>query len=338
MRVLKLLAKGLLAIVGTLVLFYIVFYFMAWGDYQVAKTVDHDPSISHITLDGTTMHVETFGSDTNEVVIVIHGGPGNDFRYLLDLQALADEYFVVFYDQRGTGLSPRIPAEEISLENFVQDLYNLAEHYGKGEKVNIIGHSWGGMLASAFIAKHPEKVEKLVLAEPGPLTPGMAADYNAELPMELSWDLMVHLGKCYFKSLHVEEIDAQARGDFFFQAFTMDTTVNNHPLAAYFCNGDITKLNPVYWRYSGTTSYQIMFKGMQDAENKMNIGAGSEIFTNKILMLTGACNELTGPDFQEEQMKLFYDIEMVVIPDTGHFMFSEQPELCIKAVKDYFSS
>src|SRR5208337_4099414 len=81
---------------------------------------------------------------------------------------------MVFYDQRGSGLSPRVPEKEISLENMVSDLDGIVTHYGKGKKVNLIGHSWGGMLASAYIGKYPEKVHKAVLAEPGFLNANMA--------------------------------------------------------------------------------------------------------------------------------------------------------------------
>lgn len=337
MKVLKLIARIFLYVVGSMVLLYVTFYLLAWGDYHVAPTVEHDANIPHLTLDGVTMHVETFGSDTNEVVIVLHGGPGNDYRYLLDLKALSDQYFVVFYDQRGTGLSPRVPAEELTVESLIKDLNNIADHFGKGRKVNIIGHSWGGMLATAFIARHPEVVDKLVLAEPGPLTQEMANNYNAEMQLSLSFELLVHLGKCYFKSLHVEEIDDQARGDYFFQTFAMDTTVSDHPLAGYFCNKDINKLNLDFWRHSGTSSYQIMFKSMQDAEEKMNLAVGAEAFQNKILMIAGECNELVGPEFQEKQMSLFHDIEMKIIQNTGHFMFGEQPEQSMMFIREYFS-
>ena len=109
-------------------------------------------------------------------------------------------------------------------------------------------------------------------------------------------------------------------------------------MAGYFCNQDISGLSFEYWRYSGTTSYQIMFKGMQDAENQMNIGVGADVFSNKILLLAGACNELIGPEFQKQQMQLFHDVELVVIPDAGHFMFSEKPEHCTAVIRSYFNN
>ena len=90
-------------------------YVATRGDYQVPATVMDDPGLSRLVIDGYTFHGEIFGQSDNPVVIVLHGGPGGDYRSLLGLQALADEYFVVFYDQRGAGLSERVPAEQLTL-------------------------------------------------------------------------------------------------------------------------------------------------------------------------------------------------------------------------------
>src|SRR6185503_2313758 len=98
-----------------------------------------DSSIPHITIDGVTFHAETFGDPANPVVIVLHGGPGSDYRSLLPLQALSDQYFVVFFDQRGTGLSPRVNPEEITIASAIADLDSIVAYYGKGRKVNLVG-------------------------------------------------------------------------------------------------------------------------------------------------------------------------------------------------------
>jgi len=220
----------------------------------------------------------------------------------------------------------------------VEDLQNIVEHYGNGERVNIIGHSWGGMLASAYVARYPDTVDKLVLAEPGPLSPALAKRSGLDTQLELSWGLLVHAGKCYFKSLHVEEIDDQARSDYLFQTFMLNTELQNHPLAGYYCNQDVSKVKFNYWRFNALTSYEIMMKGMQDDMSKMNFGDGVEDFANKVLFLAGACDILVGPEFQQEQMKLFGDAELVVIDDTGHFMFEEKPDESILAVRSYFDN
>jgi len=91
-------------------------------DYQVARTVEQDPGIPHLALNGAVFHSETFGDSQDPVVIVVHGGLGWDYRSLLPFKALSDEFFVVFYDQRGTGLSPRVGVEQLSLDSSLTDL------------------------------------------------------------------------------------------------------------------------------------------------------------------------------------------------------------------------
>ena len=180
--------KVILIILGIILAFLILGYLFTSGNYEVAKTVEHDPSIPHIKIGTTTFHAESFGSDTNETVVVVHGGPGQDYRYLLSLKALSDEYHVVFYDQRGTGLSPRVPADQHSLETSLEDLHDIILYFGKGDRVNIIGHSWGGMLASAYLGRHPEMIHKAVLAEPGMLTAEKAREFQEifKIPISLA--------------------------------------------------------------------------------------------------------------------------------------------------------
>jgi pimeloyl-ACP methyl ester carboxylesterase len=77
---------------------------------------------------------------------------------------------------------------------------------------------------------------------------------------------------------------------------------------------------------------------MQGDFSAMNFGEGVEKFANKVLFIAGECNILIGPDFQQEQMKLFKEAEMVIIKDAGHFMFSEKPAESIGVIRSYFSN
>ncbi|MEM7128824.1 MAG: alpha/beta fold hydrolase [Chloroflexota bacterium] len=97
-------------------------------------------------------------------MVVVHGGPGGDYGYLLNLHELEADYFVVFYDQRGAGLSPRVPAGELTLQSSVDDLHRIVSHFGHGDPVRVVGHSWGAMLAAAYIGQHPDSVMQVILA------------------------------------------------------------------------------------------------------------------------------------------------------------------------------
>lgn len=74
----------------------------------VPKTVDQDSALPGLDRNGTRLHTETFGLPTDPLLVILHGGPGGDYRSMLAARAFAaDGFHVVFYDQRGTGLSKR---------------------------------------------------------------------------------------------------------------------------------------------------------------------------------------------------------------------------------------
>ena len=74
----------------------------------VPATVEDDPSLPRIEVNGTILHAEAYGNPSAPMIMMLHGGPGGDYRSLLPYRALADEgYYVVFWDHRGAGLSKR---------------------------------------------------------------------------------------------------------------------------------------------------------------------------------------------------------------------------------------
>jgi proline iminopeptidase len=118
------------------------------------------------TDDGARLYyrVEGEGRDT---VVVLHGGPSLGLAYLApDLVPLAHGRAVVHYDQRGIGRStPVTEPERLSVEWHVQDLDALRADLGL-ERLSLLGHSWGGMLAARYAAAHPERVERILLLDP----------------------------------------------------------------------------------------------------------------------------------------------------------------------------
>jgi proline iminopeptidase len=152
----------------------------------VPKTVDQDASLPSIIVNGARLHAEAFGPSDSTLIIVLHGGPGADYRYLLNCRDLAAlGYRVVFYDQRGSGLSQRFSQKSYTslgigaLNLMYDDLSGVIAHYrtSRKQKVFLIGHSWGGMLATGYAARHPDAVQGLVVCEPGGLKWDDVAEY-----------------------------------------------------------------------------------------------------------------------------------------------------------------
>lgn len=101
-------------------------------------------------------------------LVVLNGGPGFDHNYLLTSDAwdkIAAHRTVVFYDQRGTGRSGELKSgQSCTVADQVADLEALRTKLGV-ERVDLLGHSWGGLLAMAYAVRHPDRVAHLVLCD-----------------------------------------------------------------------------------------------------------------------------------------------------------------------------
>lgn len=119
----------------------------------------------------------------NRPLIILHGGPGLDHRYLRPaLDTLADGHWVIYMDQRGSGLSDtELTPERINFDALLQDIERVRVWTGV-EKVDILGHSWGTALAMHYALRYPESVNRMVLVspvEPGSRYGQQAADRRA---------------------------------------------------------------------------------------------------------------------------------------------------------------
>jgi proline iminopeptidase len=122
-----------------------------------------------------------YAEGSGEDVLIVHGGPGYPIRKpWAGLTPLAGNYKFNYYDQRGCGKSTR-PIDRLSSPNFYANMKALDKTLGLGaqiadlerirqilreEKLVLIGHSFGGFLASLYAAEFPERVKALVLVAP----------------------------------------------------------------------------------------------------------------------------------------------------------------------------
>lgn len=115
-----------------------------------------------MNIRGEEMYVNIVGH--GEPIVFLHGGPGDEHRYFLPhVLPLADHFSLVFYDQRGCGQSERsLEPTSYTLQAEIEALEGLREVL-QLERINILGQSWGTMLALQYATTYPERVHKLQL-------------------------------------------------------------------------------------------------------------------------------------------------------------------------------
>lgn len=115
--------------------------------------------------------VRTAGpADASRTLVVVNGGPGYDSRQAFRAfrRLTTPTRRVVAYDQRGVGRTPAPAAPDYSLAAFVADLEALRVRLGVS-RIDLLGHSFGALVASAYTATHPGRVRSLILHSGLPL-------------------------------------------------------------------------------------------------------------------------------------------------------------------------
>lgn len=174
--------------------------FITWSLIPIKQTINPiqpRPDTKYWTMqDGFKIaYTKIIGDSTNSnpSIIFLHGGPGGYIHSAIITQMKevgVKGYNVYLYDQIGSGLSDRFPKpKDYSFEKHLKDLNEIINFQIKADKVILIGHSYGGILATHFTAGHPEIVDKLILSSPGELQPlrtnadGAITDLNKLFPI-----------------------------------------------------------------------------------------------------------------------------------------------------------
>jgi pimeloyl-ACP methyl ester carboxylesterase len=139
-------------------------------DPERGEDLDERPGVEHRlrSFDGTELAVNVLGPQNAPTVVLVHGFSGDLTLWHFQWKALAGEYRVVLYDQRGHGRSGAGSNGDYSLEALGRDLEAVLDAHASSGPVALVGHSLGGMTVMALAAHHPEefggRVRAVVLA------------------------------------------------------------------------------------------------------------------------------------------------------------------------------
>ncbi|RKF18710.1 alpha/beta hydrolase [Alginatibacterium sediminis] len=301
---------------------------------EVPKTLEHDSRLEFTEVSGYKFHTQVKGDLKAPVVIVVHGGPGADHQYLLPMGPLAKAHRVIFYDQRGSGLSPRVDKSQLTLEQNLKDLDLLVEHFSADRKVTLIGHSWGGMLVAGYLSTYPTKVSHAVLVEPGMLHPEAAAAFVKTMKAHQSIGSLFSLAKYMSVYPFVRQHDGHEGFD-----YVMTKLLNkNDPGAPYQCAGESMPDNS--FTRASYEAFNSMLKPVMDdpASFRYDLSQGIESYTGKLMLISSECSAI-GYAFQEQyhMPKLPQQTRHVKANKMGHNMLTLNPEWSLSLISSFLN-
>jgi proline iminopeptidase len=269
--------------------------------------------------------------------MIVHGGPGASHDYLLPyLLPLARLHRLIFIDERGSGRSEKLEAtSRYTVENMVEDVENVRRALGLG-KVSLLGHSYGGVLAQAYAFKYQQNLTHLILGGTFYSTTEMnrvLANEKHNMPPDALQKLeglekagLFGRGKDWETGRYPEDYAKLAWGDGYFPYLYQHRPDPNYdPLS-----GNTTTAWDLYREMWGSHGEFIIDGNLKSVEYAEKL-PGIHVPT---LLICGDHDE-SDPSLSRFMHEKIAGSKLVIVPQSGHMAFVDQPSFYIKAVSDF---
>jgi proline iminopeptidase len=275
---------------------------------------------------GATLYVEVLGTGSGAPLVVVNGGPGFDHTYehatmpgtTSAWEVLARSRRVVFYDQRGNGRSgPLKPGQSCTLADQIDDLEAVRARLGV-DKIDLLGHSWGGYLVMAYAARHPGHIRHLILVD-------------AAAP---KWTDTVFLFKDIFP-------EGQERADSFAFADAMgDPAANAAGLREYFRWLFYSpEKRDAFIAAVGTGTFNKAVNETIDHDlARFDLNPELKKFKFPALVITGRYDINVAPSVAYKMHKAIAGSQFMVFERSGHLPFYEEPEPFVRALESFLNT
>jgi proline iminopeptidase len=281
----------------------------------VPETVDRDPSLPSIQVKSTQLHAEAFGNPDSTMLIVLHGGPGADYRSLLNCKEFASQgYRVIFYDQRGSGLSKRHSKYSYSLQLMYDDLSGVINFYRKSptQKVFLLGHSWGAILATGYINKYPVKINGVILAEPGGLIYDDIQGYlKRSRKINAASEIFNDLS--YPDQFITAKQDEHAIADYRYALLAVADGDKDNPAG--------NEARPPFWRFGKIVADAFTEIGERE---KPNFTTNLNQYKTKVLFVYSENNRAYGLQHAQKVAAAFSNVQLFKVNGAGHDLLTFQ--------------
>ena len=279
------------------------------------------------TADGVRLFYKVVGGGP-ETLVAVHGGPGNTLESIrADLEPLAQNRRVIYYDQRGGGRSDLFrDAERLHISKHIADLEAVRKHFGL-EKMSLLGNSWGGLLISYYAAAHPDRVERLVLHSAAQPTLDLMRKFPGQLDGKIPAARRERFREVSSPRYWVESKDPRAVCREFFE-FILPAYLSKPERASRF-RGDVCSGSEEAVRYQQHVNMQIW-----RSLGEWNLLPSLAAVKAPVLVLHGRTDTIP-LESSEAWAKGYPNARLLLFQDSGHLPHVEEPELFFPAVETF---
>jgi proline iminopeptidase len=276
------------------------------------------------SYDGTRLAYPESGSGPR--LVCLPGGPGRASAYLEDLGGLEAERTLVRLDTRGTGHS-ELPADPSSMrfDRLAADVEALREHLQE-ERIDLLGHSAGSIVAQAYAAAHPERLRSLVLVTPSDRLQGGSRSDVAAIRASRSdepWYAEAAEAQAALADAPPAQQQALMRATRPFMYGRWDERTQAHAATADRQSSKRVELG------FGVGIEEVDVAGLVAALGQVDV---------PVLVVGGERDAMTGLESVHAVARCFPRAETVVVPRAGHFPWVDEPEAFHAAVSAFLPS
>lgn len=263
----------------------------------------------HADLGEVMLHYVTAGA--GDPVVLLHGWPQTWYEWRHIIPALAERYTVIAPDLRGLGDSSR-PAGDYPKRLLAEDVHRLVCERLGHKRCFVVGHDWGGPVAFAFAALHPEAVRRLTILDV--VIPGDGGDGFSQGGRR--WHHAFH------QTLDLPEALIQGRErvylSWFYRSFGHRPNVVSE--------ADIDEYLRTYSQPGAMRAGLAFYRALPlDAAHNRELLAARGKLAMPVLALGGANSWGRRLETLESLRRVAADVRGGVIEDCGHWIPEEQP-------------
>lgn len=278
------------------------------------------------TADGRPLDYHRMGR--GPVVVCHPGGPGLSSRFFGDLAGLWEKFTLVLLDPRGTGGSGR-PGDPraYQVDDYVSDLEELRAHL-ELDTMMLLGYSHGGVVAQAYAARNPGRVRRLVLAS-------TMARFGPEQEAVMREGMEKRSGQPWYADA-MAALEAEQEGKFASDEEMAELLFRELPL--YFAHFGAAEAGYLDTLKTETPNADALRLFNNEIFGTFDLRGELGSISAPTLVITGEEDFICGRVCADEIAQGIKGSRKVILGDSGHMIFVEQPEAFEMEVAKFLGS